>query len=108
MRYCPQCHELIRASAIVSAFNDPDTWQFWGTPGQRWIVCQADSYVHFRVALGRKQQHRLAIIHGHAGDWMATERAAAEKNAHLLGTSRNQLDMPNHDYYAKSDDWLGD
>jgi len=106
MRTCPSCGQTVNSTAIVTAFNDPDGWQFWGEKGQRWIVCRSDSYVHFRVTLGRKQQHRLAMIHGHVAEWMATERAAAEKNAHLLGTSRNHDGTPDHDYYAKQDEWL--
>lgn len=106
MRSCPQCHASINGSAIVDAFNDPDTWQFWGERGQRWIVCQAAGYVHFRVKLGRKDQHRLAIIRGHAQEWIAAERDADRRLA-LIGNSASHN---NDSVYAKeldsTEEWL--
>lgn len=108
MANCPHCRAPINSTAIVDAFNEPAAWQFWGTEGQRWIVCKGAAYVHFRVNVEGRQQHRLAIIHGMAQDWIATERAAAEKNGDLLGASRNHVSQPDTDCYAKQEDWLGD
>jgi hypothetical protein len=48
---CPACGAPIRASAIVEAFGQPDDWQFWGEPGNRWRRCEGRQngyrYVHF-------------------------------------------------------------
>ena len=106
MRTCPNCHAPVNSTALVEAFNAPDGWLFWGTPGQRWIVCQSAGFIHFRVTCGHRQQHRMAIIHGQAGAWIAAERDAAQRNSDLLGTSRNHVGLPDHDYYAKQDEWL--
>lgn len=65
---CPMCGVAIHASAIVSAFNEPDGWDFWGEAGQRWIVCQRakngkiHEMIHFRVIVGGRDNHRLAMI----------------------------------------------
>lgn len=104
MKHCPHCRRPINSTALVDAFNEPDNWLFWGEAGARWIVCKANSYVHFRVNGNGRMQHRLAIIREHAAEWMATEQAASESNG-IREASRNHLD---HSNYAKAtqDDWL--
>jgi hypothetical protein len=52
----------VQETAIVDAFNDPEGWAFWGPGHPRYIVCQGDGFVHFRVEARGKNQHRLAII----------------------------------------------
>lgn len=99
MANCPNCRQPINATAIVDAFNAPDGWQFWGTPGARWIVCREPGFTHFRVAVGNGMQHRLAIIRGQAQDW-----TAADRFGDLYDASRNHVNKP--DAYAKQEDWL--
>lgn len=109
MKTCPTCHQPISATAIVDAFCEPSDWLFWGTPGERWIVCRGSAHVHFRATVAGRMQHRLAIIRGEAGAWLATEQAAAETNR-ANGLSRNQANTPDYDGYAKAaqggGDWL--
>lgn len=109
VKTCPTCRQPINATAIVDAFCEPSGWLFWGTEGARWIVCRGTGYVHFRATVTGRMQHRLAIIRGEAGAWLATEQAAAETNA-ANGLSRNHDGMPDHDGYAKqlelAEDWL--
>ncbi len=62
MRRCPNCNQEVESTAIVAAFNDPPGWAFWGVEGQRWIVCRAAGYVHFRVCVDGRMYHRLAQI----------------------------------------------
>lgn len=109
VKTCPTCRQPINATAIVDAFCEPSGWLFWGTEGARWIVCRGAGYVHFRATVTGRMQHRLAIIRGEAGAWLATEQAAAETNA-ANGLSRNHINTPDHAGYAKqlelTEDWL--
>ena len=64
MRHCPKCHQVMNAAAIVDAFPEPSTWQFYGAPGCRFIRCRGEvdgrGYVHFVVKDGPREFHRLA------------------------------------------------
>lgn len=80
MANCPHCSHAVNSTAIVDAFNEPANWQFWGTAGQRWIVCRGDSYIHFRVKLNGRDNHRLAIIREMAADWLDTQATALASN----------------------------
>ncbi len=80
MNHCPLCRQSIKASAIVDEFNDPANWEFWGKAGERWIVCRSDSYVHFRVKMGGRDNHRLAIIRSQSQEWLAVQEAAQVEN----------------------------
>ncbi len=106
MKTCPHCGQPANLTAIVDAFKEPEGWLFWGKQGERWIVCQAAGYVHFRVKLGRKDQHRLAIIRGQAQEWIAAERDADRRLA-LIGNSASHN---NDSVYAKglddTEEWL--
>ncbi len=105
MRICPKCKRTINATAIVDEFNDPANWMFWGEQGKRWIVCQADSFIHFRVMVDRRDHHRLAIIRERAQEWINTERDAAEHMAAINGNGSHN----NYSVYAKDktqEEWL--
>lgn len=80
MAKCPNCGQTVNSTALVDAFNDPANWQFWGDQGQRWIVCRGAAYVHFRVNVNGRQQHRLAIVRGAAEDWLSVQERAFQVN----------------------------
>lgn len=77
---CPKCKTRLAATAIVDAFCEPPNWAFWGQEGQRGIRCQSPAYVHFRVTVNGREQHRLAIIKAQATEWLTTQEAALEDN----------------------------
>lgn len=61
---CPNCGEKLHAQAIVTAFNEPSEWEFYGKIGKRWLRCrgktQKASYTHFLVEANGRMTHRLA------------------------------------------------
>jgi hypothetical protein len=64
--HCPKCKQPIVLQATVEAFNVPEKWHFWGTPGQRFKVCEGTAggyeYTHFFVIIGKKRHHRMAWV----------------------------------------------
>ena len=60
MTHCPACQTPLHASAIVTAFNDPPGWDFWGNEGVRFIRCQGEGFKHFYVIVSGKENHRVA------------------------------------------------
>lgn len=101
MNHCPLCLTPVNSSAIVSAFHEPADWQFWGNEGARWIVCRSDTYVHFRVQLRGRMQHRLAVIRDAAAKQIAAERAAAKENQSRMNTQVSPLPVA-----TEQEDWL--
>lgn len=63
---CPQCKAPIGVQATVAKFGEPQAWDFWGTPGERWKLCEgamgAYRFIHFKATVNGRFSHRLAWI----------------------------------------------